>query len=323
MTIETNEKKSAPVFIAGRPRSGTTLLNSVLDSLPGIALHPQEQKFFTYWGHMYRGRDLNDDAVFEEFLRDYTSHPNFEGRLISPEALRARLAQRKPRRISHVLEAVCANYADSTGKARWGEKTPNHYRHLDEIRAAFPDAQIILTMRDPRALLASILKRDFGLRDPHDQALAWVEYCDLIEKWSRDPGVFIIQYEKLVTQPTETLKSVCDFLGEPFDEAIIGKRTLRSSGRPKMEGGNARAASGIDSSSLEKWKSDLTPRQIRIVEHFSGPALDRWGYERSTGGLTLADKAYITVRYGMRPAMNALRGIKRRLTGNRSEVIPG
>lgn len=319
------KSKSRPVFIAGRPRSGTTLLMNVLDTMQGVAIHPMEQHFFTYWGHFYAHRDLNDPTTFEEFMRDYTSHPFFNKRGIPAEVLRERLSLRSPLHMGHVLEAVCAHYAEKTGKPRWGEKTPNHYRHLDVIRTVFPDAQLVLTMRDPRALLASLRRRDFGLRDPYDHALAWVEYVNLIERWKSDPNALIVQYERLVSEPRETVKKICDFLGEPFTENLLEKKSPRGleTVRPESHRYRERAAAVIDGSSLEKWREEITPRQIRITENVAGEAMERWGYARVGGPLTWNDRAIMSIRYGMRPALDLLRGLKRKFSGSPTGVTPG
>src|SRR5512143_919970 len=40
------ELRDAPVFIAGHPKSGTSLLRSVLDSHPELVAYPEETSFF-------------------------------------------------------------------------------------------------------------------------------------------------------------------------------------------------------------------------------------------------------------------------------------
>ena len=48
--------------------------------------------------------------------------------------------------------------ARKEGKPRWAEKTPGNIAHIDRIWKAWPDAQIVHIIRDPRDIFASLVE---------------------------------------------------------------------------------------------------------------------------------------------------------------------
>ncbi len=105
------------------------------------------------------------------------------------------------------------------GKHRWVEKTPMHVRLIDRIFAYVPDAKIIFVVRDGRDVTASLRKRfgefETGLK-------RWVEDNHLGLAWKDDPRVLTVRYEDLVKNYQETMPRICTFIGETFEEEMIG-----------------------------------------------------------------------------------------------------
>ena len=102
-----------PIFILGVPRSGTTLLRTILDAHPAIASGPE-----TPWlgGHQPRSLMSLWSALREEPW-GYCKSFNM-GREVPTEAARA------------FLTVMMERYARAKGKKRWAEKTPDNALHV-------------------------------------------------------------------------------------------------------------------------------------------------------------------------------------------------
>src|SRR5215469_8258471 len=113
---------SAPFFVVGAPRSGTTMLRLMLDAHPELAV-PFESGFIV---DFYRRREeygnlsLRQNAI--RLLHDIGEHPMVRrGGLISdPDAV----LEQPVRTYRDLVDAIFRAYARRQGKARWGDKTP-------------------------------------------------------------------------------------------------------------------------------------------------------------------------------------------------------
>src|SRR5512143_2699433 len=63
-----SELRDSPVFIAGHPKSGTSLLRSVLDSHPELVAYPEETSFFRRYLPKAAGKTLLEKTVLSDRL---------------------------------------------------------------------------------------------------------------------------------------------------------------------------------------------------------------------------------------------------------------
>ena len=103
-------------------------------------------------------------------------------------------------------------------KHRWVEKTPMHVRLIDRIFSSFPEARVLLVIRDGRDVSVSFRKR-FG--DFESGLERWVEDNRLGLAWRDDPRVMIVRYEDLVQRYDETMPGICAFIDESFEEGML------------------------------------------------------------------------------------------------------
>ena len=111
---------------------------------------------------------------------------------------------------------------------RWILKTPNHLWHLDAMLAAYPDARVIWTHRDPGpvitslASLANASQRVLTSRtDPRPTAEEWKRKCGFalrsamaFDETAPDGWCEHIHYDALIADPVETVRRLYDSLGE-------------------------------------------------------------------------------------------------------------
>jgi hypothetical protein len=203
------------IFVISQPRAGSTLLQKILGahpeihtvSEPWIALHPL---FALRREVRTRHFDLcvARNAV-AEFLRNLP-----EGEEAYCEALR--------RMLSYLYERALSQ----SGKRIFLDKTPRYYFIISELRRVFPRARLVFLLRNPVAVVTSILETWCKLNPA-------LELC-----WSRDDlmtapqlildgisqagaGATVVRYEDLVVAPGPTVTRLCSDLGIAFDTGML------------------------------------------------------------------------------------------------------
>ncbi|MBE9156069.1 sulfotransferase [Nodosilinea sp. LEGE 06152] len=255
------DASQSPIFIVGAPRSGTTLLATILASHSQISCGP-ETHFFPYLEANYQHLaavlgDANWPTKAAKFVGAIAveDHPIADLFGVTPEAIYRYLATRKPS-LQALLESLTEQHRITLGKHRWAEKTPNHILHLATLRRLYPTARVVRIMRDPRDVALSMAAK-----------LPWtsdvpLHSAYLIERWyrqskaffERDRLAYTLQYETLVAQPTETLQQLCRFLQVPFESAMLNTQAAAQHTAPAHETWKNQVAQGLDSSRCLAWQ---------------------------------------------------------------------
>jgi tetratricopeptide (TPR) repeat protein len=198
------EADDAPVFLVGFPRSGTTLLDQVLDSHPSV-------------------------AVLEE-------RP-----LVSGMIARLRQAgQRYPQDLPYLDVSAVAGlrrgyledrdrYIPVPSGSVFVDKMPLNIVHAALIRRVFPKAPFLLALRDPRDICLSCFMQSFELND-------WMAVFTDIEEtarlfdavfnlWRRTSAKLAldyhaVRYENLIGDLRGTASAAIRFLGLEWDDAM-------------------------------------------------------------------------------------------------------
>jgi hypothetical protein len=186
-----------PIFIVGCQRSGTTLVRLMLDSHPDISCGPETR----FLADLARVTDQNWKRMSHfGFDKDYWH-----------------------RSMARFFDTIQRDYAASRGKTRWADKTPRYALSLDFIDALFPACQVVHVLRDGRDVVASHRHR-FGYVAAVKAAEKWPRYI----RAAREAGVRLgsgryheVRYEELVADPKGTMAELLEFLGEPWDEAVL------------------------------------------------------------------------------------------------------
>jgi len=92
----------------------------------------------------------------------------------------------------------------------------------------------------------------------------------------------IVRYERLVAEPEAVLREVCAFLGEAFSDEMLRFHERDEAGFDERERAwKGATASPVSIASIDRWKQDLTARQIAGVERIAGSLMRELGYEAS------------------------------------------
>ena len=290
-------RRLRPVFVGGCPRSGTTLLRTMLNSHPDLAV-PHETRILidgyrrrAEWGDLAYSENRRRVArwVVERKVSRYWQLTDDADELVE------RMVAAAPT-IGSVLSAGFRLYAERRGKPRWGEKRPSVVLHLDAVFAMFPDAQYVNVVRDPRAVVASIRKvgrqHGWGAHGLPGGTDTWERSVRAADRWRRrlPADRFLeLRYEDLVADPAATLGRIVRFLDldpsglEPMlhhhETADIHSRTL-----------HALVSQPVTTERLRAWEQALRPREIAFVESALGDRMRRYGYEPVAKGLAVPDR---------------------------------
>jgi hypothetical protein len=308
---------TAPIFVVGASRSGTTLLRSLLSAHPRIAVSPESHFVPFAAGHGLApgaGPDAGP-ADWDGFWRALGGFQRF--RDVGAPAARAKsLAEAHGERsFRSAFAGMLLAYGEMTGKRRIGEKTPRHVNHVDTLLAWFPDATVVFVVRDPRGMVASQLATPWiaermakgrrSLRGSRAYQIGWLAqlwqrtYGQIQPRFAGHPRVEVLRYEDLVTAPEPALRGLCTALGEAFDPAMLSERSAvpppaatdevasRSWGDWRLRN-HADSLAPISRDPLDKWRRDLTPGEAAAVEAVCGVRMAHFGYRSETAGVRSA-----------------------------------
>jgi hypothetical protein len=187
-----------PIFIVGSPRSGTTLMRSIVDAHPAICCPAWETGLFVHFDAVVNGdvaAILKKDATFPLSRHDLIDW------------------------LRRCADDLLSQFVSKVNKPRWAEKTPAHVFHMDLIKEVFPGAQFVHMIRNGRDVVRSLQNMSFAPREIRWSCRRWVDSV----KAGRASGERLpreqyheVRYEDLIRDPRPTVESLCRFLGEPY-----------------------------------------------------------------------------------------------------------
>jgi hypothetical protein len=241
----------APIFIGGMFKSGTSLLRAMLGQHSAIASGLE-----TYWfDWSWSARESDNMKMM------YGRLAHFFDMSVPEVSAMAEVSDSA----EQFLSVLMAEVARRQGKPRWAEKTPGNVAHADRIWAAWPDAQIVHIIRDPRDVFASLVEAK-KWDSPEEFADRWISTIGrglrLKAKIKPPAKSYLeIRYENLIAAPEKTMRAVIDFLGEPW-EAGVAQFTGRQEDFDKVL-----EATGKASTTLERLKEPLSGERVGIWPH--------------------------------------------------------
>ena len=252
------EGARVPVFIVGFPRSGTTLLDQILDANPDVQVIEEQPLVRTL------RRAMGD--LPGGFLKNL---PNLKD------------AQRK--KLQEAYWREMEKYEPDFSKRVIIDKMPLSIVHIAVIAAVFPDAKIILALRHPADSCLSCFMQDFEMNGAmlnftsveqtaylYDQVMTlWQRYASGLTLNVRE-----VRYEKLITDLRGEVEPVLNFLGLEWDEAMADPAAHARARGTIRTPSYAQVTQPIYSTSADRWRryekhiAPMMPKLEKHIRHF-------------------------------------------------------
>ena len=264
-------------FVVGCPRSGTTLVQQLLNAHPDIVIGPETHFVRRFREGREKYGDLSSDEGWGRLVRDVAAMPELGDIGIAPERVMAAAAglERHPARLLRLLLDLFAGDA-----AVAGEKTPGHLLHMPLLQEWFPEARFIHVVRDPRAVVNSMRRVPWSSGTLVGDAAVWRgQIYRALRKPPAAGRLLTVAYERLVAEPEAEVARVCAFLGVPYDARVVAPDRGAPVGVDvDREPWKRNAAGPIVRGPADRWRGELTPAQVYAIEAAAGGALRRMGY---------------------------------------------
>ncbi|KAM5192538.1 protein-tyrosine sulfotransferase 2 isoform 1-T4 [Mantella aurantiaca] len=267
--VEYRYSKDMPlIFIGGVPRSGTTLMRAMLDAHPDVRcgeetrIIPRILAMRQAWSKSGSEKMRLDEAGVTDRVMD--------------AAVQA-----------FILEII----------AKHGEpakllcnKDPFTLKSSVYLSKLFPSSKFLLMIRDGRASVHSMITRKitiagFDLNSYRDCLTKWnkaieIMYAQCLEIGERK--CLPVYYEQLVLHPKQTMQAIINFLGIPWNDAVLHHEELI--GKPggvslsKTEKSTDQVMKPVNLEALSKWVGKLPADIVEDMPRIA-PMLARLGYD--------------------------------------------
>ena len=252
--------RQSPVFVVGFPRSGTTLLEQMLDAHPDF-------------------RSMDERA----YIHDLIEGMELVGQHYPADL--ANLTQKDADQLRSVYRRMVGEVLPDLGERRLVDKNPLNMLCLPMIMRLFPHARIILCLRHPCDVLLSCSMQPF--RSPAFMVLCSSlqrlaqGYVRAFEQWYRDveafaPQVLEWRYESVVSQFDDQVARLGAFLEtadtSPMTRFAEHARHKRFISTPSY----AQVTEGVHRKAVDRWQNYR--EQFEPVLPVLQPWIDRLGY---------------------------------------------
>jgi hypothetical protein len=288
-----HEEVRAPIFVTGSGRSGTSLLHELLAQDPAArvlltweALHPcpppeaataarepriaradREMRLWERIAPAYGTMHENAGDAPQECL--YLTVHEFQSDLLSGSyqvpSYQAWLARSDKTHAYRWHRRMLQHLQWRRPGERWVLKAPSHLWTLRELFAVYPDAQVVVTHRDPLVVMASmtsLVATLFWIRsdrvDPRAIAKSWLRGVAFMLNHSLEqrrlgelPGdrIHDVLYHELVRDPIAELRRLYDRLARKLAPEAEARMRAYLAARPQHRRGAHRytfADTGLD-----------------------------------------------------------------------------
>lgn len=256
--------QSAPNFVIGFMRSGTTLTQEVLDAHPGVFV-ADEVDFVSIMKRELHERDRSNASTADKLSR-----------LDLPGVLHLR---------AFYWQRVKERFGDTIGKRLFVDKFTMNTVDLGLINCIFPDAKIVFVMRDPRDVCLSCFMQLMVPTPTTVQLLSWEGtakfYAAVMDWWIYIKQKMTLQciefrYEDVVSDFEPTYRKVFDFLGLAWDPAVVDFHK-RAAQKFIASPSRSQVAQPLYGSSVAKWRyfeADFAP-----VQEILAPYIRAFNYD--------------------------------------------
>ena len=288
MSINKNSSYNIPiVFIVTRGRSGSTLIQNILDSHPNIYA-PNEADFILFlkkkyaneknWTHKTKLSFIKDLYVCEKFKRLWEVDKSKITRLFLKSELNS---------FSEACKLVYLSYNSVYQKEEALaiiDKLPRHSRYIPDLIKLYPNAKFIHLIRDPRAVVNSI-KKSFNKNNIPRIAQTWVNANKKIDESKNKQYFLTVKFEDFLLNPDKELKRIFNFIEIPYTFSLIDAyKVIEKTHENHPVFGreiHQNISKKIDPSVSSQWKTQLSEKEINQINYLTADYAIKYEYNIS------------------------------------------
>jgi hypothetical protein len=276
------------LFVVGCTRSGTTLLQRMLNNHPQLAV-VNDSHFAIQIVRRLKGNI--DPLLTPELVERVRTYPRFPRLGLSDETVYQ--AASRSGTYSEFVGALYSEHGRLNGKQLAGEKSPGFVRHLRRLHALFPWAKTIHIIRDGRDVALSMLEWTRQGKGPGASFELWQEEpiavcalwwlkkvkAGLQDGRSMDPIKYReVRYEDLVANPEDVLRKLADFLNLPYTQEMLDYHVGKTRNEPEL---TTKQRWLPVTPGLRDWRTRMNERELELFEALAGDLLWDLGYQRA------------------------------------------
>lgn len=249
--------KQIPLIISGPPRSGTTLISSLIDQHPQINWLPDEGYYFEHLDDLDNNeKDLFLDGakinieIFIEGIRDRSLFPLTHKPFTDfPELIykwdedlfrnKIKLIS-KCKSIQQLWEITSQAYILALGQTNIGKytcmKAADYGRSVFSVLKLISNSKGIIVVRDPKTSLNSLYQYRINR---NEKLLTWPTLINSLKEMNRlavtysnsphKERIFIIRYEELILNKVEIMRKLCSWLDIEYSTTLLEPSMLGQS----------------------------------------------------------------------------------------------
>jgi hypothetical protein len=248
---------TTPIFIFSLPRSGSTLLQRILQK------HQQISTTSEPWLLIPIAYSLKQVGIFSEY--------NHSALNIACDDICTSLNGGREEYLKILADGYRRIYAKlANGATYFLDKTPRYSLILNEIQTMFPDAKSIILWRNPLAVSASIMSTWSNGK--------WILprfYVDLYDGFEnlynysqQNNFSYSLMFEDLINSPEDYIADICSYLRIPYSDDLVSGISASQVGGPLGDKTGVIKYNTISSEPNKKW-----------LKMFSNPLRRKWAIE--------------------------------------------
>lgn len=290
-------EQDSPIFVRGLSRSGGTLMVTMLDAHPDIAMS------YELYPNLLEP-DKGDEIELDEIIKTMSASRNLNkaakkianrglytffircgrGGLTTDDIVDL-LNRHKNKGYRFIetdhrlrfIESCCRRKMSREQKKRWGLKCSGAF---DDYLSLFPKACFLNMVRDGRDVLASQMNTGSFNTTPEKLGQSWSnaheKFGELVQR--NDVKAYEVIYETLVTEPDIELRKICTFLGIEFTESMLEyykkDLTIYNTNHLSLK----RISKPVDRTSIGRWRKELKPEEVERFCLIADEEMRRFNY---------------------------------------------
>ncbi|MFW6009574.1 MAG: sulfotransferase family protein [archaeon] len=284
-----------PIFIGGVGRSGTTLIQAMLNAHGNISFTPEThfiKNYLTNYKVLKKAKKGNESWIEKKIINDdYLKRLNFNSYLL------VEILRNNNFNLLKFYKELLIRYSKKNDKdlKYIGEKDPKFIEHFKEINDIFPKAKIIHIIRDPRDVVLSRMKTEWS--KDRNYLIHSLIYRLQLNKALKDGKKYFgnnyyqVFYEDLLNKPEKILKDLSKFLNIKYEKDMLNfNKKADEIVRKDEEKWKKNCYKPVLKNNYNKWKKELSNTKIYFIELICLPAFNKFNlYTKNNKKIDLKD----------------------------------